>query len=96
MSNITYNAPNVPRWKELCVAALSELEPGKVPERIAVARSAVLDQIEDNISRSSNHEQLRLRNALEALDILRKIGQRKVAQRETLQRVIGEDRRTGT
>jgi hypothetical protein len=89
MSNINYNAPNIPRWKELCIAALSELEPGKVPERIAVARSAVLDQIEDNISRSSNHEQFRLRNALEALDVLRAIVQRKLAQREILQRVIG-------
>jgi hypothetical protein len=61
-----------------------------------VARSAVLDQIEDNISQSSNHEQLTLHNAVEALDVLRKIVQRKVAQRETLQREIGEDRKTGT
>ncbi len=34
--------------------------------------------------------------ALEALDVLRTIVQRKVAQRETLQREIGEDRKTGT
>jgi hypothetical protein len=87
---------HVPRWKRLCIAALSELDPAKVAERITVARSAVLDQIEDNISQSSNHEQLTLHNAVEALDVLRKIVQRKVAQRETLQREIGEDRKTGT
>jgi hypothetical protein len=61
-----------------------------------VARSAVLDQIEDNLSKSSSNEQSTLRNALEALDVLRKIVQRKVAQSETLQREIGEDRKTGT
>ena len=86
----------VPQWKQLSIAALAERNPAKVPERLASARSAVLDQIEDNISRSSNHEQLTLRNALEALDVLRTIVQRKVAQRETLQREIGEDRKTGT
>ncbi len=37
-----------------------------------------------------------LREALEALDILQKIVQRKVAQRETLEREIGENRKTGT
>ncbi len=61
----------VPQWKQLCISALAERNPAKVPERIAVARSAVLDQIEDNISQSSRHEQLALRNALVALDVLR-------------------------
>ncbi len=37
-----------------------------------------------------------LTEAIEALDVLRTIVQRKVAQRETLQREIGEDRKTGT
>ena len=96
MSDNAHKAPYVPRWKHLCIAALSEFDPGKVPERIAVARSAVLDQIEDNISRSSSHELITLRNALEALDVLNKIVQRKVAQRKSLQRDIGEDRKTGT
>jgi len=86
----------VPQWKQLCIAALAERNPAKVPERIAVARSAVLDQIEDNLSKSSSNEQPTLRNALEALDVLRKIVQRKVAQSETLQREIGENRKTGT
>ena len=86
----------VPQWKQLCISALAERNPAKVPERIAVARSAVLDQIEDDLSKSSSKEQSTLRNALEALDVLRKIVQRKVAQSETLQREIGEDRKTGT
>ena len=93
MSDISYNVPYVPRWKQLCIAALAERNPAKVPERIAVARSAVLDQIEDNLSQSSSN-QLVLRKALEALDVLRKIVQRKVAQRETLHH--GENRKTGT
>ena len=61
-----------------------------------MARSAVLDQIEDDLSKSSSKEQSTLRNALEALDVLRTIVQRKVAQSETLPREIGEDRKTGT
>jgi hypothetical protein len=96
MSTIANNVAYVPQWKQLCIAALAELNPAKVPERIAVARSAVLDQVEDNLSKSSSNEQSTLRNALEALDVLRKIVQRKVAQSETLQREIGEDRKTGT
>ena len=71
MSTIANNVAYVPQWKQLCIAALAELNPAKVPERIAVARSAVLDQIEDNISQSSSHEQLALRDALVALDVLR-------------------------
>jgi len=82
MSTIANNVAYVQQWKQLCIAALAELNPAKVPERIAVARSAVLDQIEDNLSKSSSNEQSTLRNALEALDVLRKIVQRKVAQSE--------------
>jgi len=71
MTDIAYNGSNIPQWKQLCIAALAERDPLKVPEQIAVARSAVLDQIEDNFSKSSSHEQLALRNALVALDVLR-------------------------
>ncbi len=85
-----------PQWKQLCIAALAEADLARVPERIAVARSAVLDQIEDDISQSSIKEHATLRDALEALDILHKIVQRKVAQREISKREIGEVRKTGT
>ena len=64
MSDISYNVPYVPQWKQLCIAALAERNPAKVPERIAVARSAVLDQIEDNFSKSSSNEQSTLRQDL--------------------------------
>ncbi len=57
MSTIANNVAYVPQWKQLCIAALAELNPAKVPERIAVARSAVLDQIEDNLSKSSSATQ---------------------------------------
>ena len=56
----------------------------------------MLDQIEVNISQSSSKEQLVLRNALETLDVLRAIVQRKIVQRETLRREIDEERKTGT
>jgi hypothetical protein len=95
MSDIAYNASNIPQWKQLCIAALAERDPIKVPERIAVARSAVLDQIEDKISQPSSRKQLVLGNALQALDVLRQIVQRKIVKRQTLPPEV--DRRwTGT
>jgi hypothetical protein len=55
-------------------------------QRIAEARSAVLDRIEDGFSKPSDGEQLALRDALETLGTLRKI-----AERDTV-----EQKKTGT
>jgi len=85
----------VPQWKQLSIAALAERNPAKVPERLAAARSAVLQQVEGTMSQSSSNQEI-LRNALVALGVLRQIVQRKVAQRETSQHEIVEDRKTGT
>jgi hypothetical protein len=67
-------APN-PDWRQLCQAALLELDPAKLLERIAEARSVILDRIEDGHSQS-NGEQSALRDALSTLDSLRRITER--------------------
>jgi len=53
-----------------------EPDPAKLLQRIAEARSAVLDRIEDGFSKPSDGEQLAQRDALETLSTLRKIAER--------------------
>ena len=65
-----------PEWRQLCQAALFELNPVKLLERIARARNAVLDRIEDGYSKPPTSEQGALRDALSTLDCLRKITER--------------------
>lgn len=43
-----------PDWRQLCQAALFELDPVKLLERIASARSAVLDCAEDGHLKSDS------------------------------------------
>ena len=64
---------NHPDWRQLCQAALLEPNPEQLLERIARARNAVLDRIEDGHSKTTNGEQAALRNALATLDSLRRI-----------------------
>jgi len=66
MSNI-----NDTEWRQLCQLALLELDLAKLPERIADARNAVLDRIEDGFTKSQDGEQVALREALSMLDNLR-------------------------
>jgi len=70
MSNIEQN------WRQLCQAALFETNPVKLPERIARARNAVLDRIEDGYAKPLNGEQHDLRDALTTLDNLHRITER--------------------
>jgi len=49
MSNT--NDATHPEWRQLCQAAFLEFDPVKLLERTAEARSAVLDQIEDVLSK---------------------------------------------
>ena len=58
-------------WRQLCQAALFETNPVKLLERIAHARNAVLDRIEDGHTKPLNGEQHDLRDALTTLDSLR-------------------------
>jgi hypothetical protein len=76
MSDIISNDTAHPEWRQLCQAALFELNPAKLLERIARARNAILDRIEDGHSKSPNGEQAALREALTTLDTLRKITER--------------------
>jgi hypothetical protein len=76
MSDIIGNDAAHPEWRELCQAALFELNPAKLLERIARARNAILDRIEDGHSKSANGEQAALRQALATLDTLRRITER--------------------
>ena len=75
MSNIEHT-PFVPEWRHLYQAAFFETNPVTLLERIARARNAVLDRIEDGHSKSPNGEQTALRNALATLDTLRRITER--------------------
>lgn len=57
-----------PIWKQLCLAASLEVDPGRLAERIEEARYAILDRIEERFpTKSADHEQVELRVALEAL-----------------------------
>jgi hypothetical protein len=78
MSNT--NDATHPEWRQLCQAAFFELDPVKLLERIADARSAVLDQIEDVLSKPINSEQSALRNALETLSTLRELAERDISE----------------
>ena len=72
MSNIE-QTHFLPHWRQLCQSARLERDPVKLLERVARARSAILDRIEDGHSKSPNGEQATLRNALATLDTLRRI-----------------------
>ena len=76
MATNTNDNSHAPQWRQLCQAALFELNPVKLLERIARARNAVLDRIEDGYSKSPNGEQAALREALATLDSLRRITER--------------------
>jgi hypothetical protein len=67
---------HTPQWKQRYQAAILEPDPAKLLQRIAEARSAVLDRIEDGFSKPSNGEQLAQRDALETLTTLRKIAEK--------------------
>jgi hypothetical protein len=66
----------LPDWRQLCQAALFETNPVKLLDRIAQARNAVLDRIEDGHTKPVNGEQHDLRDALARLDSLRRITER--------------------
>ena len=83
MKTITVHSPDpgpvevhAPQWKQRYRAAILEPDPAKLLQRIAEARSAVLDRIEDGFSKPSDGEQLAQRDALETLSTLRKIAER--------------------
>ena len=72
----TPDTSHAPDWRQLCQVAFFELDPEKLLQRIAEARNAVLDQIEDCHSKPADREGYALREALETLNTMRKIAQR--------------------
>jgi hypothetical protein len=77
---ITIHAPHAPQWKRLYEAAILELDPAKLLQRIAGAQSAVLNQMEDNVSKPSDPQQFALHDALHMLSTLRTIAERDIGE----------------
>src|SRR6266436_7545716 len=63
--------PGPQNWKELYQLALVELDPTKLPQRVADARVAVLSRIEDTLKNPGIGEQQMLNDALNGLRVLR-------------------------
>ena len=57
-------------WKSLYEAALLETDPKKLTERITIARSAILDRIEESFTHSLPGEQRAMDDALRNLRLL--------------------------
>ena len=74
-------------WQQLCGSVLAEMNPNRLLERIAVARSAIVSQIEDGHS-TSDHEQLQLRHVLARLDNLRKITEHRTINTRLVDREV--------
>ena len=71
-------------WRQLCQAAFFELDQIKLLERIAKARSAVLDRIEDTLPKPINDEQHTLRNALATLSTLHELAERDICDQKRI------------
>jgi hypothetical protein len=69
----TAAAPCPLDWKQLYQLALVELDPAKLPQRIADARMALLDRIEDTLKNPGLGEQQMLSDALNGLRVLRQV-----------------------
>jgi hypothetical protein len=83
MSDIIHNDAAHPLWRRLCQAAVLELDPKKLLNRIAEARTAILGEIEGGSSNSSLAERLALSDALYRLTALREIAQRDLGEQRT-------------
>jgi len=61
---IDIRARRAPRWKQLYEAAIAELDPANVLQRIDIAERAIVDQMEEAFSNMSHGQQLALGDAL--------------------------------
>lgn len=61
---------NSASWKPLYEVAISETDAGKLPERIASARNAILDRIEETLTRPLPSEHRAMDDALRNLRTL--------------------------
>ncbi len=73
--------PHPPDWQELYTFAVIEPNPVKLPRRIADARNAILDRIQDTITKPSHYnERQQLNDALNGLRVLQHEYERRVQQ----------------
>jgi hypothetical protein len=63
----TESTPSPPKWRELYRAAMIELDPRKVPQRINDARNAIMDRMEDTRTKPSYPEYQQLDDAFNGL-----------------------------
>jgi hypothetical protein len=61
-----------PDWKSLYDAAIRESDPSKLPERIAAARNAILNRIQESMRNRALGEQCEMNDALRDLGGLEK------------------------
>lgn len=56
-----------PRWIHAFQAAILELDPARLPEKVTEAKHAILDRIEELHGANADSERYELRTALQAL-----------------------------
>ncbi len=67
-------------WRQLYECAILELDNGRLPERISVARRAILDRAEEVLTHPADQEHRALNDALRALRILEEVTGRENTQ----------------
>ena len=60
-------------WQRLYESAVLELDEGRLPERVAVARRAILDRVEEILTTVRTDEHRALRDALRFLLLLEEV-----------------------
>jgi len=70
--NSTFRGP-CRTWKQLYECAILELNPTILRERIAIARTAILDRAEDVLTGPPNDEHRALNDALRTLRLLEEV-----------------------
>jgi hypothetical protein len=60
-------------WKQLYECAILELDHARLPERITIARTAILDRAEEVLTRPSTDEHRALNDALRILRLLEQV-----------------------
>ncbi len=67
-------------WRQLYECAILELDNGRLPERITLARRAILDRAEEVLTSPAGEEHRALNDALRALRILEEVAARENTQ----------------
>jgi hypothetical protein len=77
----TNDGAHLPDWKKLYQLAIAERNPSQLPQRIMDARHAILDRIEESLTKRGNYqERQELTDALNNLRVLREEYESRVRQ----------------